>query len=146
MIMGWIASLGASVIFGRAKQLLSGPMAGAIVVTTIATVGVLGLSIAFVVMTGAAERRATVAADGRCNARILVANSKVLRDALTRAQVAMDAESKTRAEADIIEARAQRLTEELDAMVRERQAAGPGTAMAVCIPADIVAKINGGKK
>ena len=73
-----------------------------------------------------------------CDARILEANQKALKAALDRAAAAEAATFDARRAADDLEARAKGLADELDATARAK----PEVAKAVCLPADIAAKLN----
>lgn len=89
MITGWIASLGASVLLGRAKQALTGPMSGAIMISAIAVVGVLGLTFSIMYLTGKASRQATTACMSRVEADRLKRTNAALKDANIQAEATL---------------------------------------------------------
>ena len=77
-----------------------------------------------------------------CDARILAANERALKDALARAAAAESAAYDARKAADDLEVKAINLAADLDAALKAK----PEAAKAVCLPADIAAKLNGGAR
>lgn len=141
-LIGWagpklsrVAGLGA--VLGIPSGLALPVLAGGVIATALA------LGVGWMGWHHAREARAETAFVNRCNGHILAANSKAMREALARAAAAEAAASKARAEGEILEARAEVLTAELDKLMRERPGTGPGHADNVCLPDEVVALVNG---